>query len=185
MPARLLRAKGSVSHSICRRVLRFVHLHIARACTFPPRVIHISSVAVTALNGFDTSINGPGDGGAFGVATVITTTLSNGGILHCGTRLPRNGRGILCMSARRDGYRYRGILRHVLELTKLPASHRASGLRFFVLQRCDPGRHQRVVGRTLTSSPNVNFIIVSNVHSLLCSVGDPDRSISLVGSLVH
>lgn len=143
------------------------------------------SSIVKALNGFDTSVNGTGDGGAFGMSTVMTTTLGGNAILQCITRLPRSGQGILCISARRDPCRYLGIVAHVLQVTNLPSSESGRGLRFLTLEGCAPRRHVEVIRRTVCGAPRVNLMVVSNVQSVICSVGDPDRSAHVVSGLVR
>lgn len=89
------------------------------------------------------------------------------------------------MSARRDHCRYRGILRHVLGLTNLPADVSGRGLSFVYLERCAPSIEVRIVSCTLTRSRDCKLIVVSKVESLLLSVGGTKRSIRIVGGVVR
>ncbi len=106
-------------------------------------------------------------------------------MLRCSTCLPRRGHGVLCISARRDFCRYRGILGHVVQLTKYSVRRGDGSFLFVILHRRAPREHERVVNRALQEMGNVKLIVVSNVESLVCSVGSPDRSTRVVGLLVH
>lgn len=145
----------------------------------------MNKITVKALKGFDTSVNGTGDGGAFGISTVITTTLSNGRILGCAASFPSKGGHVLCVSARRDRGRYVVMVRHVVGLTRLPAGRSYSHFCFLTLHGFGPGRYLTVVSSTVDRVRKLNFIIVSKVHSLICSVGSPDRTAYMVSGLVR
>lgn len=154
-------------------------------CRRSPIILVISSSVVKALNGFDTSVNGTGDGGAFGISTVTTSTLTGDAILRCHSSFPRGGQAVLCVSARRKRPRYRGMLRHVLYLTKLPGGTSSSGLVVLNLQGCSPRVELTVIRRTVNAVPGLKLIVVSNVESFVCSVGSPGRTAGVVSGFVR
>lgn len=153
----------------------------------PPVVVAVdgSSSIVNALKGFDTSAKGTGDEGAFGIVSLITTTLDKGRVLRCGIGIPVGHPLMLCYSARRDEFRYRELVSEICGLVGCPAARIRRGLGFVSLERCPAGRHVDVVRCTLSGCTNgVYLIVVSKVESLICSVGGTARTARVANGLV-